>query len=105
MCTFRATILVDIMVAMVTISNAFPATPSTEPLHLSPYIARGELETARNLSKVGDNCDPETRSGCNIKIPESYAGFLTVNETLGKHTFFWYFPSQVNLLVALRVFC
>ncbi|GFR57944.1 carboxypeptidase [Elysia marginata] len=87
---------VDMMVAMVTVSVTCQAYPSDEPLHLSPYIARGELETARNLSKVTDICDPETRSDCDVTIPESHAGFLTVDESLGKHTFFWYFPSQEN---------
>ncbi|GFR98431.1 carboxypeptidase [Elysia marginata] len=94
--TLGATFKADLYVAMVTLITIIPATPSAKPLHFSPYIARGELETAQNLSKVTDICDPHNRSDCDVTIPESYAGFLTVDEVLGKHTFFWYFPSQEN---------
>ncbi|GFS09330.1 carboxypeptidase, partial [Elysia marginata] len=92
--TRRAMCWTDILVAMAIIIVASHACSTTVPLHLSPYIARGELETARELSKVIDTCDPEYDFGCDAKIPESYAGFLTVNETVGRHTFFWYFPAQ-----------
>ncbi|GFS12693.1 carboxypeptidase [Elysia marginata] len=69
---------------------------STKPLHLSPFIARGEAGKARALSEVKDACKPEVRSDCDVTIPESFSGFITVNKVFGKHLFFWYFPSQEN---------
>ncbi|XP_005105239.1 probable serine carboxypeptidase CPVL [Aplysia californica] len=52
------------------------------PLLLSPYLDRGEIDTARSLSSV--------------RMPEfalSYSGFLTVDRVLGNHLFFWFFSS------------
>ncbi|RUS70229.1 hypothetical protein EGW08_022009, partial [Elysia chlorotica] len=66
------------------------------PLHLSPYIARGEIGKARSLSKVKDPCRAQRGRVCDVTIPESFSGFITVDNTLGKHMFFWFFPSQVK---------
>ncbi|GFO16610.1 carboxypeptidase [Plakobranchus ocellatus] len=70
---------------------------SEKPLHLSPYIENGDIQTARYLSRVKDVCDNQSRSDCDVTIPESFAGYLTVERDYGKHLFFWYFPSQVHI--------
>ncbi|XP_059177645.1 probable serine carboxypeptidase CPVL [Physella acuta] len=53
-------------------------------LMLSPLICRDQIELARELSLV----EAETSV-----IPTSHAGFITVDEILGNHLFFWFFPS------------
>ncbi|GFO32623.1 carboxypeptidase [Plakobranchus ocellatus] len=73
------------------------------PLHISPYIRAGDIQRAQALSKVKDECDPRLRSDCDVAIPESYAGFLTVDQELGKHLFFWFFPSQSNASAPLNI--
>ncbi|GAB6024727.1 hypothetical protein CHUAL_009859 [Chamberlinius hualienensis] len=57
------------------------------PLFLTPYIANGQLEEARNLSLVGPLAGT-TRP--------SYAGYFTVNATYNSNLFFWYFPATIN---------
>ncbi|XP_003748417.1 probable serine carboxypeptidase CPVL [Galendromus occidentalis] len=56
------------------------------PLLLTPLISRNELLRARNLSLVGslDGCDN----------PETYSGYLTVNETTNANLFFWFIPAM-----------
>ena len=67
-----------------------------EPLYLTPYIDAGNIAAAVEASRVVDPCDvTDPEQDCGTRIPESYAGFLTVNKTLDNHLFFWYFPSQV----------
>lgn len=56
-----------------------------EPLFLTPYIESGNIEQARNLSRV--DLTPE------YKYP-SYSGYLTVNKTHNSNLFFWFFPAQ-----------
>ncbi|BFZ22552.1 hypothetical protein BsWGS_25590 [Bradybaena similaris] len=69
----------------------------TDPLHLSPFIEKGDIKSALELSEVKD---PD-----NI-IPRSYAGFITVDKKLGNHLFFWFFPAisepQAPVLVWLN---
>ncbi|XP_013080651.2 probable serine carboxypeptidase CPVL [Biomphalaria glabrata] len=57
---------------------------SSKPLLLTPMLGRGEISTARDLSKVQD------QDGV---IPTSYSGFITVDELIGNHLFFWFFPA------------
>lgn len=52
-------------------------------LILTPYIKEGRIAEARNASRVDSKLFLDF---------ESYSGFLTVNETLRSHLFFWYFP-------------
>ncbi|KAI8428241.1 hypothetical protein MSG28_002462 [Choristoneura fumiferana] len=52
-------------------------------LILTPYIKDGRIVEARNASRVDSKLFLDF---------ESYSGFLTVNETLRSHLFFWYFP-------------
>ncbi|GFS26680.1 carboxypeptidase [Elysia marginata] len=70
------------------------AGQSEEPLLLSPLIHTGHIDRAQRLSKVKVECNDSTAIACDVPIPESFAGFLTVNRTIGAHYFFWYFPSQ-----------
>ncbi|BFZ22551.1 hypothetical protein BsWGS_25591 [Bradybaena similaris] len=69
----------------------------TDPLHLSPFLEKGDIKSALELSEVKD---PD-----NI-IPKSYAGFITVDKQLGNHLFFWFFPAisepQAPVLVWLN---
>ncbi|KAL3186968.1 hypothetical protein MRX96_004771 [Rhipicephalus microplus] len=59
-----------------------------EPLFLTPLIEAGQLERARNLSRVGS-------LGAVPDFP-SYSGFLTVNKQYGNNLFFWFFPGQAS---------
>jgi vitellogenic carboxypeptidase-like protein len=56
-----------------------------EPLFLTPYLESGQIDQARNLSRV--NLQPD------YSYP-SYSGYLTVNKTHESNLFFWFFPSQ-----------
>ena len=53
-----------------------------EPLFLTPFIESGQIDQARNLSRV--NLQPD------YSFP-SYSGFLTVNKTHQSNLFFWFF--------------
>ena len=58
-----------------------------EPLFLTPLIEAGELQQARELSRVVGL----PGAGANVT---SHAGFLTVNKELNSNLFFWFFESQ-----------
>ena len=70
---------------------AVPRTPLLpnddpgQPLFLTPYLEAGQIDQARNLSRV--NLQPD------YAYP-SYAGYLTVNKTHDSNLFFWFFPAQ-----------
>ncbi|XP_018596088.1 putative serine carboxypeptidase CPVL isoform X1 [Scleropages formosus] len=55
------------------------------PLFLTPYIEKGNIEEARKLSLVGP------LPGANVR---SHSGYLTVNKTFNSNLFFWFFPAQ-----------
>ncbi|XP_059139106.1 probable serine carboxypeptidase CPVL isoform X2 [Physella acuta] len=55
-----------------------------QPLMLSPLIRNRQIKLAQELSLVKDE---------NSVIPTSHTGFITVEEKLGNHLFFWFFPS------------
>ncbi|XP_065287707.1 probable serine carboxypeptidase CPVL [Dermacentor albipictus] len=59
-----------------------------DPLFLTPLIEAGQLEKARNLSRVGS-------LGAVSDFP-GYSGFLTVNKQYGSNLFFWFFPAKEN---------
>ncbi|KAI8785545.1 serine carboxypeptidase CPVL, partial [Biomphalaria glabrata] len=68
------------------------------PLLLTPFLNSGDITKARTLSLVHD------KEGV---IPPSHAGFITVDEKLRNHLFFWFFPttsrrSEVPLLLWLN---
>lgn len=54
-----------------------------QPLFLTPYIEKGEVEEARELSIVPA-----------IQGLKSYAGFFTVNASSNGNMYFWFFPAQ-----------
>uniref|UniRef100_A0A2C9JLN1 Carboxypeptidase n=1 Tax=Biomphalaria glabrata TaxID=6526 RepID=A0A2C9JLN1_BIOGL len=54
-------------------------------LLLTPYLKEGEITTTKELSIVHD------KDGV---IPTSYSGFITVDELIGNHLFFWFFPAM-----------
>ena len=56
-----------------------------EPLFLTPYLEKGQIDLARHLSEV--HLQPEYSY-------LSYSGYLTVNKTCNSNLFFWFFPSQ-----------
>jgi vitellogenic carboxypeptidase-like protein len=58
-----------------------------QPLFLTPYIESGQIEQAKNLSRV--NLQPD------YSYP-SYSGYFTVNKTLESNIFFWFFPAQTG---------
>jgi len=60
-----------------------------EPLYLTPYIKSGDIETARKLSLVTDPLDGLDPS----EQPETYTGFLTVEEDTESNMFFWFAPA------------
>ena len=62
-----------------------------ERLYLSPYIAGGDIETAQSLARVTEPLD-----GMQGSQPDSFSGFITVNEDAGSNIFFWFFPAQVD---------
>ncbi|CAF1234212.1 unnamed protein product [Adineta steineri] len=62
-----------------------PGDDPGQPLFLTPYIESGQIDQARNLSRV--NLQPD------YSYP-SYSGYLTVNKTHQSNLFFWFFPSQ-----------
>ncbi|CAG5130563.1 unnamed protein product [Candidula unifasciata] len=66
----------------------------TDPLHLSPFLERGDIKSALEQSEVRD---PQKI------IPQSYAGFITVDKQLGNHLFFWFFPAISEPLAPVLV--
>ena len=56
-----------------------------DPLILTPLIENGDVEKARNLSKVDSQ----------FSDIDSYTGFFTVNKKYNSNLFFWYVPAQV----------
>lgn len=68
-------------------SDSSEAGDDNEPLYVSEYIERGELEFAREKSRV---FDPRLVAlGIN-----SYSGYVTVDKKYNSNIFFWYFPAQ-----------
>ena len=63
-----------------------------DPLYLTPYIKEGDVEHARQLSKVTDLLD-----GLTVKEqPKSFSGFITVDYATDKNMFFWFIPATVS---------
>ena len=59
------------------------------PLFLTPLIEAGELQQAREQSRVSGLPGP----GADIA---SHAGFITVNQQLNSNLFFWFFESRLS---------
>uniref|UniRef100_A0A336M1Q6 Carboxypeptidase n=1 Tax=Culicoides sonorensis TaxID=179676 RepID=A0A336M1Q6_CULSO len=82
-----------------------PITPLTtdddpgEPLFLTPYLERGDIELAQNLSQV-------TSLDASSWV-KSYSGLFTVNKKYESNMFFWYFeaasdPDNAPVLIWLQ---
>lgn len=61
---------------------------SGEPLFLTPYIEKGQIAEAKNLSRVRNLPDAPSIL--------SYSGYLTVNKKYDSNMFFWFFPPLSN---------
>ncbi|XP_055861008.1 probable serine carboxypeptidase CPVL [Biomphalaria glabrata] len=72
------------VILLILISNTL-SFEVDKPLKLTPYLKQGKITTARQLSLVKDK-----KNGV---IPTSYSGFITVDQHLGNHLFFWFFPA------------
>ncbi|KAG0412085.1 hypothetical protein HPB47_010782 [Ixodes persulcatus] len=59
------------------------------PLYLSPLIARGEIQAARDMSAVD-------LFRVQAEGTQAYAGLITVNETLESHYFFLHLKAKKN---------
>nr|CAD7461718.1 unnamed protein product [Timema tahoe] len=57
-----------------------------QPLILTPLIEAGDIQQARNASRVG--------SLDQTLDLESYSGFFTVDKKYDSNMFFWYFPAE-----------
>ncbi|RWS25515.1 putative serine carboxypeptidase CPVL-like protein [Leptotrombidium deliense] len=57
-----------------------------EALFLTPFIESGDIETAKQKSRVHLDV---------VSHMESYSGYITVNKTYNSNTFFWFFKSQI----------
>lgn len=82
------------LIVLTLISNkhkcALNRRPVGETLYLTPYIDAGDIENARELARVIDPLP-----GVGTEAPESYSGYLTVNEATNSNMFFWFFPAAV----------
>lgn len=59
-----------------------------QPVFLTPLIRANQIRDAQSAAFVNDS---EI-----LQFAESYAGYLTVNETYDSNLFFWYFKAKVN---------
>ncbi|XP_045771033.1 venom serine carboxypeptidase-like [Maniola jurtina] len=64
--------------------EAKPPGPAGEPLILTPYVETGDVQLARNISRVPLTDD--------IGVT-SHAGFFTVDVKYNSNLYFWYFPA------------
>jgi hypothetical protein len=64
----------------------------SDRLIVTPYIARGEIEKAQNLSRV-----------TNFTRVHSYAGFFNVHPTYNSNMFFWFFPAAVSYIITIML--
>ena len=96
----RLFILVLFLVAMAPLLCLADEYDVGQPLYLTSLIDAGNITEAVEACKVVDPCNvSDPGQDCGVSIPDSYAGFLTVNKTLENHLFFWYFPAQVSNFV------
>lgn len=63
--------------------DSVPDKDAGEPLILTPYIKKGQIILAQNLSQVSVTEQMGFRS---------HAGFFTVDEKYNSNHYFWYFP-------------
>uniref|UniRef100_H0VNN3 Probable serine carboxypeptidase CPVL n=2 Tax=Cavia porcellus TaxID=10141 RepID=H0VNN3_CAVPO len=64
-----------------------PKGDTGQPVFVTPYIEAGKIEEGKKASSVSPF------GGLDV---ESYAGYITVNETWNSNLFFWFFPAQIQ---------
>lgn len=69
-------------------ARPIPSNFKGEPLFLTPLIESGEIEKARELSKVKPLID-------SVNV-QSFSGYFTVNKTYNSNLFFWFFPAEMK---------
>ena len=62
------------------------------PLVITPLLESGNVETARELSKVGFIVDG---------LQDSHSGYFTVNKDFGSNIFFWLFKAKVSWIISI----
>ncbi|GFX54269.1 probable serine carboxypeptidase CPVL [Trichonephila clavipes] len=67
-------------------SSFKPREDDNKPLILTPYIQSGQIQKAKELSKVG-----RLPNAPNVT---SYSGFFTVQKMHNNNLFFWFFPAM-----------
>src|SRR5882762_4288403 len=81
---------------LVSLSGAFSAPPG-QPLFLSQYLPNNP-GLAKKLSQVQGNLFSQSFLCSLLAVPgysfPSYSGYLTVNQSAGSNTFFWFFPAE-----------
>ncbi|XP_059167263.1 probable serine carboxypeptidase CPVL [Physella acuta] len=82
---------------LLTVLALTPDISCQKPVFLSPYLDRGDIKSALNASFVEPKFFPLA------EVPPSYAGYITADEMLGNHLFFWFFPSPSNASAPLCV--
>jgi hypothetical protein len=70
------------------LGSSYPEVGSASALFLTPFLEAGDIATAREASKVGFIVDG---------LPESHAGYLTVNKAYDSNVFFWLFRAKVSM--------
>ena len=101
----RLYVLVLFLVAMAPLLCLADEYNVSQPLYLTSLIDAGNITEAVEACKVVDPCNvSDPGQDCGVSIPDSYAGFLTVNKTLENHLFFWYFPAQVSNFIEVLMF-
>ena len=59
---------------------------------MTPYIEAGDISTAQTMSRVTAPLDGVEGDD----YPDSYAGYITVDNATDSHMFFWFFPANVT---------
>jgi len=84
----RSALVFTVLLTVLTVS-ATGHPVSCDPLHLTPLLLRGDVTLARELSQTNVPAKYQYNG-------TSHSGYLTVDQDLGNHLFFWYFPSMDN---------
>lgn len=87
----------ELPVFLLTVATLTSDISCQEPLLLSPYLERGDIKSALSASFVDPKYFPRAA------LPPSHAGYITADEMLGNHLFFWFFPSPSNASAPLCV--
>jgi len=61
---------------------------------LTPLIEAGDIEAAQDAARVTDSLPGLSGND----QPESYSGYITVDEATDSHIYFWFFPATVYFI-------